>query len=299
MNEPEVINLHPRETQCHVCGKPLAGCQKSIPFLNGVPVPRDWKGGEWAGFDVCDSCFEKYERGELVPDLELQNLAKKTEDDFAEASEDHYQENSVSPNTVGNPPLLRNFVLSALQDVLRPREEKIAMLEQAARESMVIERVYECLEVLQKAGMGKPGKPNNLVSMVEEACGEIVGLKTKIKELSTLFGRYGELNKRLLVCMTNIATIVAMNQPDRAKRIIAEIEAARKDIDAIDSERRFPILGSAGRRTIAWAEAEKAWAEYDRRYANAQTLEILSARGGLAESELQDLLGYLPEIREG
>ena len=63
--------------------------------------------------------------------------------------------------------------------------------------------------------------------------------------------------------------------------------------------KRFPILnspGCSGRWTIAWSDAVVAWEQYHKRYPE-QSLEVIAKRGGFAESELKDWLGYVPEIR--
>lgn len=52
------------ESECIICGVKLFDCNKGIAMYEGLPVPHDWE-GEWGGFDACDNCFDKHERGEL------------------------------------------------------------------------------------------------------------------------------------------------------------------------------------------------------------------------------------------
>lgn len=63
------------------------------------------------------------------------------------------------------------------------------------------------------------------------------------------------------------------------------------------SVRSFPVLcepgeprGHGHRRSIPWDVAERAYAEYARRYGRAQSIERLAERGGLSVGELDDLL---------
>ena len=51
-----VVELWPRESECVLCGAFLSGPCKGLPMYEGEVVPDDWP-GEWAGFDVCDSCY--------------------------------------------------------------------------------------------------------------------------------------------------------------------------------------------------------------------------------------------------
>jgi len=59
-----VMELWPRESNCCLCDVLLYGCKTGIPMYEGLPVPKDWP-HEWAGFDACQACFDKYERNEL------------------------------------------------------------------------------------------------------------------------------------------------------------------------------------------------------------------------------------------
>jgi len=71
----------------------------------------------------------------------------------------------------------------------------------------------------------------------------------------------------------------------------------QRELELHEPARRFPILGSAGRRTIAWTDAVNAWSEYHKRYPD-QSLETIAARGGFSEDELNYWLGSVPEIIE-
>jgi len=67
VDEPVRITINRmwlHESECHICGEKLYGCQQGIPMYEGTPVPHGWD-GEWFGCDACKSCFDKYERGEL------------------------------------------------------------------------------------------------------------------------------------------------------------------------------------------------------------------------------------------
>lgn len=59
-----MIRLFPHESECCVCGKLIYDTTKGIAMYEGCAVPHDWT-GDWAGFDACDECFDKHERGEL------------------------------------------------------------------------------------------------------------------------------------------------------------------------------------------------------------------------------------------
>lgn len=66
-----VINLEPWYQPTDVCcicdvEVPIFHFQKNygIPMYEDLPVPVDWQ-GEWGGFCACESCYGKYERGEL------------------------------------------------------------------------------------------------------------------------------------------------------------------------------------------------------------------------------------------
>lgn len=59
-----VIRLFPHESECCVCGRLIYGSTKGIAMYEGCAVPHD-STGDWAGFDACDECFDKHERGEL------------------------------------------------------------------------------------------------------------------------------------------------------------------------------------------------------------------------------------------
>ncbi|MBZ4371469.1 hypothetical protein [Corallococcus sp. AS-1-6] len=58
------------------------------------------------------------------------------------------------------------------------------------------------------------------------------------------------------------------------------------------NERRFPLLviqkdlDNGIPRTIAWNLAERAYANYSRRYGTSQSLERLAERGGFGPTEL-------------
>ena len=57
-----VIDLWPRESECILCGEHLWCPCKGLPMYEGEVVADDWM-GEWAGFDVCDACYEKHRPG--------------------------------------------------------------------------------------------------------------------------------------------------------------------------------------------------------------------------------------------
>ncbi|WP_223644330.1 hypothetical protein [Corallococcus sp. EGB] len=58
------------------------------------------------------------------------------------------------------------------------------------------------------------------------------------------------------------------------------------------SERRFPFLvtqkdlDNRGPRTIPWSLAERAYAEYSRRFGTSQSLDVLASRGGFSIYEM-------------
>jgi len=60
----------------------------------------------------------------------------------------------------------------------------------------------------------------------------------------------------------------------------------------MSGERRFPLLviqrdiDSGIPRTIPWALAERAYADYSRRYGTDQSLERLAQRGGFGPKEM-------------
>jgi hypothetical protein len=60
-----VINMQEPTIDCHVCGveAPMAW---GLPLNNNAEiVANDWP-GEWGGVSVCESCWARHERGELV-----------------------------------------------------------------------------------------------------------------------------------------------------------------------------------------------------------------------------------------
>jgi len=59
-----VIDLSPRESECCICGKHLWGSETGIAMYEGCAVPHDWT-GDWGGFDACQECFDRHERGEI------------------------------------------------------------------------------------------------------------------------------------------------------------------------------------------------------------------------------------------
>jgi hypothetical protein len=59
-----IINLSPRESECVVCGRQLFECTNGIAMYEGCAVPHGWK-HDWAGFDACQECFDRNERGEM------------------------------------------------------------------------------------------------------------------------------------------------------------------------------------------------------------------------------------------
>lgn len=68
-----------------------------------------------------------------------------------------------------------------------------------------------------------------------------------------------------------------------------------------DPARRFPLLSEKGEpagRTVSWAQAERAYEGYAKRYpasASGQDLERIAERGGFGPSEMDD---YAPGWRE-
>jgi len=50
-----VVDLHPPEHDCRICGRPCGG-GFNVPVYENVIVPDNWTEG-WAGFPVCGVCF--------------------------------------------------------------------------------------------------------------------------------------------------------------------------------------------------------------------------------------------------
>ena len=79
----------------------------------------------------------------------------------------------------------------------------------------------------------------------------------------------------------------------------------------MSEERRAPVQGDEGWHlpahrqapgtmrpgTIAWAEHEEAWRDYNRRY-HGQSAERIAERGGFGYGELVDHLGHPPRTWE-
>lgn len=59
-----VIDLSPRESECIVCGRYLVNCKRGLAMYEGCVVPDDWT-GDWGGFDACQECFARHQRGEM------------------------------------------------------------------------------------------------------------------------------------------------------------------------------------------------------------------------------------------
>lgn len=72
-----VIEMWPRESECILCGKDLFGCKTGIPMYEGDCVPHAWT-GEWAGYDACEECFDRYEaiQGQFLEPFYLPKLNK-------------------------------------------------------------------------------------------------------------------------------------------------------------------------------------------------------------------------------
>lgn len=55
-----IVQLHPRESKCGVCGCKLLNPAYWVAMFEGQPVNTD-QTDEWAGFDACQRCADTYE----------------------------------------------------------------------------------------------------------------------------------------------------------------------------------------------------------------------------------------------
>jgi hypothetical protein len=64
------------------------------------------------------------------------------------------------------------------------------------------------------------------------------------------------------------------------------VKAAKKALEHIGAEKRFPIQGGL---SISWEAAERAYDHYVKRYGSVQTLQRLAERGGFGVREFVEL----------